>query len=39
VTYLESFDELGPIDVAILVGVEGVKDNAKLLSREENAKF
>ena len=39
VTYLEALHELTPLDVAVLVGVEGIEDDAKLLSCEEDAKF
>ena len=38
-TYLEALYELTPLDVAVLVGVEGIEDDAKLLSCEEDAKF
>ena len=39
VTYLEALDELCPGDVAVLIGVEGVEDNAEFLSREEDAEL
>ena len=36
-SYLEAFDELSPLDVAVLVGVKAVEDNSELLSAEEHS--
>ena len=38
-TYLENIDELRVGDVAVLVLIEGIEDDAELLSGEENAKL
>ena len=39
VTYLEDVDEFGVGDVAVLVLIEVVEDDAKLLSSEEDAQL
>ena len=39
VTYLENVDEFGVGDVAVLVLIEVVEDDAKLLSSEEDAQL
>ena len=38
-TYFEAFNELRPLNISILVDIEGIEDDTELLSGEEDAKF
>ena len=38
-TYFEAFDELCPLNVAILVDIEVIEDDTELLAGQEDAKF
>ena len=38
-TYFEAFNELCPLNIAVLVDIEGIEDDTELLSGEEDAKF
>ena len=38
-TYFEAFNELCPLNIAVLVDIEGIEDDTELLSGKEDAKF
>lgn len=37
--YLEAFNELSPLDVAIFVCIEAIEDDSELLSAQEHSKL